>query len=305
MNYKDNFDAIVVGAGPAGSTAAYLLASNGLSVLILDKNSFPRDKLCGGLLTYKTVSLIESIFQTPIDFLKSKQVISFSSNKYKVISSTGMSFKGQLDYPFHFVRRNVYDSFWLNLACQAGAEFRPGEKVTSLDCSCSKISTNSGNEFYGKFIFGADGALSKVRRSLAAKNFIKTEWKANMATAIEVLIPSRQMPDLPDYPHIYFGHIPWGYAWCFPGDHLRIIGICGLNSKAGKLLRNSYETFLDSLHISMEQIPFPASHPLPYGNYLTNPGAGNVLLLGDACGLADPFLGEGIYYAHKSAQFSS
>ena len=48
---SDSFDAIVIGAGPAGSTAAYLLAKGGLHVLVLDKNEFPRDKLCGGLLT--------------------------------------------------------------------------------------------------------------------------------------------------------------------------------------------------------------------------------------------------------------
>ena len=75
MNCKYRFDVIVIGAGPAGSTAAYLLASHGYSVLILDKSTFPRGKLCGGLLTWKTVKLLESIFQTPIDFLKSIRVI--------------------------------------------------------------------------------------------------------------------------------------------------------------------------------------------------------------------------------------
>ena len=69
MNRKYSFDAIVIGAGPAGSTAAYLLASKGFKVLILDKSTFPRDKLCGGLLTWKTVKLLESIFQTNIEFL--------------------------------------------------------------------------------------------------------------------------------------------------------------------------------------------------------------------------------------------
>lgn len=307
MNHKYSYDAIVIGAGPAGSTAAYLLASKGLRVLILDKSTFPREKLCGGLLTWKTVGLLESIFQTTIDFLKSKQIITCSSIKYRVVSSTGTSFKSQLDYPFHFVQRTAYDSFWLKMACRAGAEFRAGEKVNSLDNLDlgGKILTDKGSEFCGKFIFGADGAVSKVRGLLASKNRIDTEWKSNLATALEVFVPSRQTPELPDYPHIYFGHIPWGYAWCFPAEHLRVIGICGLNAKAGRLLRNGYEAFLDSIRISREHIPAPASHALPYGNYLTTPGYGNVLLLGDACGLADPLLGEGIYYAHKSAQLAA
>jgi flavin-dependent dehydrogenase len=122
---------------------------------------------------------------------------------------------------------------------------------------------------------------------------------------LEVLVSSQQTPALPDYPHIYFGHIPWGYAWCFPGDRFRAIGICGLNAKAGRHLRNGYKIFLNSIPVSREHIPTPASHALPYGNYLTNPGYGNFLLLGDACGLADPLLGEGIYYAHKSAQLAA
>ena len=307
MNHKYSYDAIVIGAGPAGSTAAYLLASKGFRVLILDKSTFPRDKLCGGLLTWKTVKLLESVFRTTIDFLKSKQIITCSSIQYKVVSNTGTSFKSRLDYPFHFVRRTAYDSFWLKMACRTGAEFRAGEKFISFDYSDSggKISTDKGNEYFGRFIFGADGAVSKMRGLLASKNFIHAEWKSNLATALEVFVPRRQTPELPDYPHIYFGYIPWGYAWCFPGEHFRVVGICGLNTKAGRFLKKGYETFLNSIRISREHIPAPASHALPYGNYLTTPGYANVLLLGDACGLADPLLGEGIYYAHKSAQLAA
>ena len=165
--------------------------------------------------------------------------------------------------------------------------------------------TDRGGEYFAKFILGADGAVSKVRRLLASKNFIDTDWKTNLATALEVIVPHRQISELPDHPHIYFGHIPWGYAWCFPGKQFRVVGICGLNAKAGRLLRSGYEAFLDSIYISREHIPAPASHALPYGNYLTTPGYGNVLLLGDACGLADPLLGEGIFYAHKSAQLAA
>jgi menaquinone-9 beta-reductase len=307
MYRKNSYDAIVIGAGPAGSTAAYLLASEGFRVLILDKSSFPREKLCGGLLTWKTVNLLESIFRTTIDSLKSNRIIAFSSITYQVFSSAGTSFKSQLDYPFHFVQRTAYDAFWLKLACQAGAVFRSGEKAVSLDYLRAgvKISTGRGNEFFGRFIFGADGAVSKVRVLLASKKFIDPERKSNLATALEVFVPNRHSTGLPNYPCIYFGHIPWGYGWSFPGEQWRVIGICGLNAKAGKLLKSGYEALLNSICINRERIPSPMSHALPYGNYLTTPGYGNVLLLGDACGLADPLLGEGIYYAHKSAQLAA
>jgi geranylgeranyl reductase family protein len=297
----NTFDVIVIGAGPAGSTAAYLLALNGFKVLIIDKAIFPRDKLCGGLLTLKSIKLLEDIFSTSVEFLKSRRVITYQSFSYKFGSSTGASVKRRLNYPFHFVHRKTYDQYWLKKAREVGAEFKAGEKIIALDLSRKQITTENGRQFVGNFIFGADGALSWTRRFLSAKGVIESDWKSELATTLEVLIPNCQAADIPQYPAIYLGHIPWGYVWNFPGDQHRIFGIAGLNRKAGKLLNGSFTTFLESLHISRRDIPTPKSHALPYGNYLARPGYGNVLLLGDACGLADPLLGEGIYYAHKSA----
>ena len=305
MKPENRFDGIVIGAGPAGSTAAYLLASNGFNVLILDKSDFPRDKLCAGLLTWKAVNLIESVFQTSTGLLKSQGVITFQSYAYGICSNADFSIKGKLAYPFHFVERRAYDSFWLKMALEAGAHFRPNEKVVSFDHSAKKILTSKGHEFHGNFIFGADGALSRTRQLLNKRGLIKSDWKPGLATAFEVAIPKSHAPGLTDYPIICFGHIPWGYAWCFPGKDRRLLGICGLNAKSGKLLRNGFKEFLESLGISEKYIPAPSSHALPFGNYLSNPGCGNILLVGDACGLADPLLGEGLYYAHKSSQLAA
>ena len=301
----NSFDAIIIGAGPAGSTAAYLLASNGLNVLVLDKHAFPRDKLCGGLLTFKTVKLLEYIFATPVNFLKDQNIITYQSFDYKVGDNRGASVKGRLAYPFHFVQRNAYDNFWLNLAHKAGAQVGSNEKVVALDLANKKITTDRGHEFYGNFIFGADGALSKTRRLLIAKGFIKPTRPSGMATALEAFISRRHTAGLADYPSIYFGYIRWGYTWSFPGKHRQVVGIAGLNTRAGRYLRAGLHNFLTSLNLAEKQFSPPKSHPLPYGNYITQPGYGNVLLLGDACGLADPLLGEGIYYAHKSGQLAA
>lgn len=302
---KNAFDVLIIGAGPAGSTAAYFLASNGLQVLILDKSTFPRDKLCGGLLTLKTIKLLESVFGVSVDFMKNHGIIRYQSFNYKVGSSSGHFIQGRLDHPFYFTQRAVYDAFWLEMAQEAGAEFRAGEKVVALDISNKKLTTSRGDEYSGNFILGADGALSRTRQLLSAAGRIKREWHSQMATTLEVFIPNRNIPELVDYPAIYFGHVPWGYTWSFPGEHFRVLGIAGLNARAGKSLRVGFRNFLASLNISMKKIPRFKSHALPYGNYLTLPGYGNVLLLGDACGLADPLLGEGIYYAHKSAQLAA
>jgi geranylgeranyl reductase family protein len=303
MSIRDtnSFDVIVIGAGPAGSTAAYLLASNGFKVLIIDKAIFPRDKLCGGLLTVKSIKLLEDIFSTPVDFLKSRQVVTYQSSTYKVGCSSGASVKGHLKDPFHFVHRKTYDQYWLKKAREAGAEVRAGDKIVSLDPTRRQVTTESGRQFVANFILGADGAMSLTRRLLSTKGVIEPDWKSELATTLEVLIPNHRFTQVPDYPAIYYGYIPWGYAWSFPGHQYRILGIAGLNRMAGKYLNDGFKTFLEGFHLTGQDIPVPKSHPLPYGNYLTRPGYGNVLLLGDACGLADPLLGEGIYYAHKSA----
>ena len=301
FNDRNSFDVIVIGAGPAGSTAAYLLASNGFKVLIIDKTTFPRDKLCGGLLTLKSLKLLEDIFSTPVEVLKSRQVVTYQSSSYKVGCSSGASVKGKLNDPFHFVHRKTYDQYWLKKAREAGAEVKTGEKIVSLDPARRQVTAESGRQFIANFILGADGALSLTRRLLSIKGVIEPDWKSELATTLEVLIPNYRFTGVPDYPEIYYGYIPWGYAWSFPGKQYRVLGIAGLNRKAGKFLKDGFKTFLEGFHLTGRDIPVPQSHPLPYGNYLSRPGYGNVLLLGDACGLADPLLGEGIYYAHKSA----
>jgi flavin-dependent dehydrogenase len=152
---------------------------------------------------------------------------------------------------------------------------------------------------------GADGANSRLRKLLAVQGILKNEEKSGLATAMEISVPQEMAPTLPDYPVIYFGHIRWGYAWCFPRNRLRILGICALNKKSGKSARHNFQHFLKSIQLSPDIISTAKSHPLPYGNYLETPGSGNILLLGDAAGLADPLLGEGIYYAHKSGQLAA
>jgi geranylgeranyl reductase family protein len=302
---EDKYDVIVVGAGPAGSTAAYLLAQGGLQVLMLDKKEFPRDKLCGGLLTRKTVKLLEVIYQTPVEYLMANQVISEHSYHYGVKHRGKVSIQGKLEYPFHLVNRQTYDTFWLSLARQAGVKFRAGEKVISLDPVKNQLKTAGGEQFSATVVMVADGAPSRLHRLLADKGVIKKEEKAGWATAMEIVVPQYIARSFPSCPAIYFGFIRWGYAWCFPRDKHRVLGICGLNKKTGKLVKRSFQAFLQANQISPDFICRAKSHPLPYGNYLSTPGAGNILLLGDAAGLADPLLGEGIYYAHKSAQLAA
>ena len=81
--------------------------------------------------------------------------------------------------------------------------------------------------------------------------------------------------------------------------------MCGLQRQDDRPFKDSFNQFYASLGHIKHQPTALKSHPLPYGNYLQRPAFNRILLVGDACGLADPLLGEGIYYAHLSAQLAA
>jgi flavin-dependent dehydrogenase len=105
-------------------------------------------------------------------------------------------------------------------------------------------------------------------------------------------------------PQLFFGVVSWGYGWVFPRKKHFVVGMAALPRKNTRVK----ETYLRFLHLATrlnekEDLIF-RSHWLPYGNFLENPGKSKVLLVGDAAGMVDPSTGEGMYYAHMSAQLA-
>ncbi len=298
-------DAVIVGAGPAGSTAAFLLASRGLRVVVLDRSQFPREKLCGGLLTWKTIQTLADVFGVTAATLKSEKIIRTESRGYLVGGRNGRRIRGTLDYPFHLVDRKTYDQFWLNRAISAGAKFRPGVRVTAFNPSTSQVVTADGDILRGRFMLGADGVASRVRSALRRTGKIADPRSGETAIAIETFVPRTTSGAFPDQPCLHYGYIPWGYAWSFPAPERQTLGILGLRNRTGHRVAACFQDFLASQPVRLENGLRFQGRSLPYGNYLATPGWKNTLLLGDAAGLADPFLGEGIYYAHRSAQLAA
>lgn len=136
------YDVLIIGAGPAGSTAAFILAGKGLNVLVIDKHKFPRKKLCAGLLTWKTIKTLEKIFKTGLNSLKSQGVINYQSEKYAIYNQKGELIRGKLEFPYHFVDRKLYDKFWLDKAEEAGAKVLPKERAVCFDIQNSEVETD-------------------------------------------------------------------------------------------------------------------------------------------------------------------
>ncbi|MCW4055036.1 MAG: geranylgeranyl reductase family protein [Candidatus Bathyarchaeota archaeon] len=302
------YDVIIIGGGPSGSTSGYLLSKAGLKVIIVDKARFPRQKLCAGLITQKTVQLIDSLFHEPVDSLRKKGIIRFESCYYEVFFRDRCIAKiHHRSLPFYYVDRSVYDDFFLQKAKEEGAEILEGEIAASIDYRKNEIFTSSGKTLRSKYIIGADGVYSRLRRKLFPEKQNFELWQRGLATTFEVFIDRKKVRNAPDsYSRIYYGFAKWGYAWVFPNKDRVIIGLGGLNVKNGKKMLSSFREFLSSLGLAnCSEIQSPKGHAVPYGNFLKNPVRESTLLVGDAAGFADPMLGEGIYYAHKSAQLAS
>ena len=305
MNSKDHFDVLIIGAGPAGATAAFILASDGYRIGIIERKRFPRFKLCGGLLTQKTVELLEDIFNTKASNLKSENIIHYHSNFYGFGDRSGNFLNGKMDFPFHFVNREIYDTFWLGKAVKAGVKVFFEESAENIDIVAGEITTRTGRRFAGRYIIAADGVFSMVQSLLYRRGLLNGRRKQHIAAALEIFFPRDRVSGINDYPCIYSGYVPWGYAWSFPGPQYQILGMCSLKQKARPFFSSSFARFLKDRGISLKNFYNPKGYALPYGNYLCKAGYKNILLIGDAGGFADPLLGEGIYYAHRSAQLAT
>jgi len=302
-------DAIIVGAGPAGSTAAFVLAQKGADVLLLDKAVFPRDKLCAGLLTWKSMAVLERIFEETPQALLATGVINAASSRYRIRFRERILAESKSFYPFHFTQRRVFDAHLLDRALQAGAVSRQGCQVVSIDPVRGLVRLADGEELTGRYLIGCDGVTSLTRRRCP---FDGTAWRTGLGGALEIaldrndpLLAGAVHEDLhADQPTVYAGFLRAGYGWVFPHQNRLMIGVGGHSLVHGKEFINKFKEFLVFLGLPAALAETAKGHGLPYGNFLKHPWYGRTLLAGDAAGLVETLFGEGIYYALRSGELA-
>lgn len=283
-----HYHVVIVGGGPAGAGAGITLQKAGLSTCIVDCRTFPRTKLCGGLVTRKTKDLLNTLMDDRSESEIWDAVSTGVHTRLKLYNRFELAADVQIGEAFDTVYRKEYDNYLMEYYKAKGGTLCDGVKLQSIDIRAKKLAGTKGEEFTYDCLIAADGANSWVRRQLGLS------FKGKLF-CLEINV-SREDFDY-DGVGIYFDVIGVGYAWVFPKRDVYCIGI-GSVERPRTDTKAVFTDFLQRIGVrNMERYPFKGAY-VPGGGFLKKPVFGDDLLfVGDAAGFADPLTGEGLYWS--------
>jgi len=293
MTTLDNhFDVAVIGAGPSGSLASYHLSKAGLSVLLIEKESLPRYKTCGGGLVYRARKLIPELKDDIID-----------REFYEInwgIKNDNIHFRVERPYPIiSMVMRDKLDKHIVDSAVNEGTTLIDNTTLESIEPNGLITLGTSKGKFKSKMIIGADGALGITAR-LAGFNDARYLIPALEA---EVIVSPDVFPKYERDVRFDVGVIPQGYGWVFPKKKHLSIGIA--SEKRGNIgLKSAYKKYIELLGLDNILSEEVHGFQIPIKSRKQFSGR-KVLLTGDAAGLADPLVAEGISHALISGKLAA
>ena len=313
MKSSNTKDVIVIGAGPAGSTTASLLAEHGLDVLLLDKSEFPRDKTCGDALSPRALKVLERLgLREPVENAGNK--ISDMLVSGPDGSSTTIPVPPQPGFPNYSVviKRRMLDQLLQEQAVRSGAQFQGGFHVIRVERTANAAIIHGGNASHRhhlqtRAVVLAVGANMALLRSL---DLLPT--KPDVSLAARGYYDGIQ--DLDQKLQFRFDGIPLpGYGWVFPvTDHQANIG-AGYSTNSIYTFNSPTEavrSFITNtpikggLHTARLIEPIKG-FPLRTDFHRSPTHRGRLVLVGEAAGLVNPFTGEGIDYALESAELAA
>jgi len=297
----------IVGAGPAGAHLASRLAAEGRDVVLFDPKG-AWEKPCGGGVPTRAIREFAYLLESSNYPCKLIRHITLFSPLDHRVSLT-------VDEPFAIYSRQVLNGLVLDRAIEAGVRFqRAGVTDFSREGGSWRIQTDRGETWRARFLVGADGAASFIRRRLVgifSKRDLALAFGYNVKDEPDGVDSNKSRADdiANDEVIVRFPKDFTGYLWAFPRPGVMNFGVASkLGERTSDELRTLLSKFVCDYYDGRMPEParvsfFGAKIPtLDFGTWKGLQATGDAwALIGDAAGFCDPITGEGIYYAFKSA----
>lgn len=283
---SDHWDVVVVGAGPAGSTAARIAAAAGARTLLLDRATFPRYKTCGGGLIGLSLAALPPGFEVPARDTVDR--VSFSLRG-------GFARTRRAPEPvLQLVNREEFDTALVAAATTAGAVMRGGVTVRSVAQTAEHVVLEtSAGQVTADSVVGADGSASRVARAIGV-----TCGQVDLGLEKE-LRAGASAAGWSGRVHLDWGPVAGSYAWVFPkGDILTVGVIAGRGNP--EQTRAYLTTFIEQTGLSSLEVVRESGHLTRCRTADSPLAVGRLLVAGDAAGLLEPWTREGISFALRS-----
>jgi len=305
-----SWDAIVIGGGPGGSSAARALVAAGMRVAVIDAARFPRDKICAGWVTPGVLTRLEL---TPAELSAHGLTVQpIAGFKTSLVGGRPVCTDYGADVSYG-IRRREFDAFLLK---RSGATVVEGTRVTSLNRAGNNWTINDSHA--APVLVGAGGHVCPVARALqAADDHQREQAGVVLAQEIEIPISDAMAARVPSRPEFHFSRDLGGYGWIFRKGRYLNVGfghIADGDASGGgpsgpqtfKQMAAAYQQWLSSrADLPREALERWKGHAYllaPRGRRAVGDG---VLLAGDAAGLAFPASGEGIRTAVESGTMAA
>ena len=282
-----NYDVIICGGGPAGAACAAFCAMNGVKTLVIEKAFFPREKVCGDCINPSCWPVLERLGVAA-------RIAALPHSRFNEVEFIGIG-GDSISYPLHAtdrgeiaVKRSLFDELLLQRAAECGAEVRQGVAVTAVERGW-KVKCG-GEIFTSRCLVAADGRNPTVLRLLG---LLPRAAKERVALQAHIPAPAGFGE------RVALRFLPEGYCgYCSVGNGQ--LNLCLVGKPAGipALKTWAEENFEIAAAQEWRTITPLARKPV-------TPSAKNLLLVGDAARVIEPFTGEGIYYAIASGELSA
>ncbi|MER5493546.1 geranylgeranyl reductase family protein [Streptomyces sp. NPDC002454] len=292
------WDVVVVGAGPAGASAAYAAAVAGRSVLVLEKAELPRYKTCGGGIIGPSRDALPPGFDLP--FQDRVNAVTFT------LDGRFARTRKSRHTLFGLINRPEFDQQLVEHAQKAGAELRTGATVTRVeqhgtavpDRRTVAVVLQGGETLLARAVVGADGSASRIGAHVGVKLD-----QVDLGLEAEIPVPPTVAEDWKGRVLIDWGPLPGSYGWVFPKGDTLTVGVISARGD-GAATKRYLEDFVARLGLAGFEPSVSSGHLTRCRSDDSPLSRGRVLVCGDAAGLLEPWTREGISFALRSGRLA-